>query len=102
MTTKEEDFIERVVVADSHSFLMLFTDLGRVYQIKAYRIPEAGRTAKGSNIVNILDITPDEKISAMFSVPDYKDTSLTDEYDDRNYLTMITKNAIARIMNTVM
>ena len=96
MTTKEEDFIERVVVADSHSFLMLFTDLGRVYQIKAYRIPEAGRTAKGSNIVNILDITPDEKISAMFSVPDYKDTSLTDEYDDRNYLTMITKNGIIK------
>ncbi|MBE6617894.1 MAG: DNA gyrase subunit A [Ruminococcaceae bacterium] len=96
MATKEEDFIERVAVADSHSILMLFTDTGRVHQIKAYRVPEAGRTAKGSNIVNIIDVTPEEKITAMFSVPDLKDTSLTDEYDDRNYLTMITRRGVIK------
>ena len=96
MSTKEEDFIERVAVADSHSILMLFTDTGRVHQIKAYRVPEAGRTAKGSNIVNIIDVTPEEKITAMFSVPDLKDTTLIDEYDDRNYLTMITRRGVIK------
>ncbi len=96
MATKEEDYIERVSVVDSHSILMLFTDMGRVFQLKAYRIPEASRTAKGSNIVNILDIASEEKITAMFSVPDFSDTSLTDEYDDRNYLIMITQNGIIK------
>ena len=96
MSTKEEDFIERVAVVDSHSFLMLFTDTGRVHQIKAYRVPEAGRTAKGSNIVNIIDVTPDEKITAMISVPDYSDTSLIEEYDDRNYLIMVTRRGVVK------
>ena len=96
MATKEEDYIERVSVVDSHSILMLFTDMGRVFQLKAYRIPEASRTAKGSNIVNILDIASEEKTTAMFSVPDFSDTSLTDEYDDRNYLIMITQNGIIK------
>ena len=96
MATKEEDYIERVSVVDSHSILMLFTDMGRVFQLKAYRIPEASRTAKGSNIVNILDIASEEKITAMFSVPDFSDTSLTDEYDDRNYLIMITQSGIIK------
>ena len=96
MATKEEDFIERVAVADSHSILMLFTDTGRVHQLKAYRIPEAGRTAKGSNLVNIIEVTPEEKITAMFSVPDYNDPKLTEEYDDRNYLTMITRRGVIK------
>ena len=74
----------------------MFTDTGRVHQIKAYRVPEAGRTAKGSNIVNIIDVTPEEKITAMFSVPDLKDTTLIDEYDDRNYLTMITRRGVIK------
>ena len=96
MTTKEEDYIERVAVAYSHSYLMLFTDLGRVYQIKAYRVPEASRTAKGTNIVNILDITPDEKITAMLSVPDLDDTSLIDVYGDDNYLVMVTQRGVVK------
>lgn len=96
MTTKEEDYIERVAIAYSHSYLMLFTDLGRVYQIKAYRVPEASRTAKGTNVVNILDITPEEKITAMLSVPDLEDTSLIDEYGDKNYLVMVTKRGVIK------
>ncbi len=96
MTTKEEDYIERVAIAYSHSYLMLFTDLGRVYQIKAYRVPEASRTAKGTNVVNILDITPDEKITAMLSVPDLEDTSLIDEYGDKNYLVMVTQKGVVK------
>ncbi len=96
MATKEEDTIERVAVADSHSYLMLFTTEGRVYQIKAYRVPEAGRTAKGSNIVNLLEVGPDEKITAMLSVPDLEDTSLIDEYGDKNYLVMVTRRGVVK------
>ena len=69
MATKEEDYIERVAVADSHSHILFFTTRGKVHAIKAYRIPEAGRTAKGSNIVNLLEgLEPEEGISAMLSV----------------------------------
>jgi len=96
MATKEEDFIERVAVVDSHSFLMLFTDTGRVHQIKAYRVPEAGRTAKGSNIVNIIDVTPDEKITAMISVPDYSNIAEDEEFDDKNYLVMVTQRGVVK------
>ena len=96
MATKDEDYIERVVVADSHSYLMFFTDAGRVHQRKVYRIPEASRTAKGSNLVNLLEITPDEKITAMLSVPDLDDTSLIDDYQDRNYLVMVTERGVVK------
>ena len=96
MQTKEEDYIERVAVADSHSYLMLFTTEGRVYQIKAYRVPEAGRTAKGSHIVNLIEVGQDEKITAMLSVPDLEDTSLIDEYEDRNYLLMVTRRGVVK------
>ncbi len=93
MATKEEDYIERVVVADSHSYLMLFTDTGRVHSMKAYRIPEAGRTAKGSNIVNIVEIAEGEKITAMLSVPD-----LESEMDAENcgYLVMVTERGVVK------
>ena len=63
MSTKEEDFIEKVMVMHSHSNLMMFTSNGKVYMRKAYMIPEAGRTAKGTNIVNILELQPGEKIT---------------------------------------
>ena len=96
MQTKEEDYVERVAVADSHSYLMLFTDRGKVYQMKAYRVPEAGRNAKGSNIINLIEIEQNEKITAMLSVPDLDDTSLIDEYDDRNYLTMVTRMGVIK------
>ena len=96
MATKEEDTIERVAVADSHSYLMLFTTEGRVYQMKAYRVPEAGRTAKGSNIVNLIEIDPREKITAMLSVPDLEDNSLIDEYGERNYLVMVTRRGVVK------
>ena len=96
MQTKEEDYVERVAVADSHSYLMLFTDRGKVYQMKAYRVPEAGRNAKGSNLINLIDIEQNETITAMLSVPDLDDTSLIDEYEDRNYLTMVTRMGVIK------
>lgn len=59
--TKEEDFIENVIVANSHSMLMMFTNRGKVHCRKAYRIPEASRTAKGTSIVNVLETEPGRK-----------------------------------------
>ncbi len=93
MATKEEDYIERVVVADSHSYLMLFTDTGRVHSMKAYRIPEAGRTSKGSNIVNIIDIAEGEKITAMLSVPDLESEM---DSEDCGYLVMVTERGVVK------
>ncbi len=87
MTTKEDDFIDKVEVMNSHSFLMLFTNTGRVYTVKAYRIPEASRTAKGTPVVNILDLRDDEKITAVVGI---------DDFIDGEYLTMITKNGIVK------
>ncbi len=87
MTTKEEDYVENVMVTNSHSLLMFFTSAGRVYTKKAYRIPNASRTAKGSNIVNILELGENEKITAIISV---------DEFREDEYLTMVTKNGIIK------
>ena len=91
MATKEEDYIERVAAADSHSYLMLFTDSGKVHQLKAYRIPEAGRAAKGSNLINLIEITPEEKITAMLSVPD-----LEGDVAEDNYLVMVTRMGVIK------
>ena len=87
MTTKDEDFVVNITVADSHSNILFFTNLGRVYMKKAYRIPEASRTAKGTNIVNVLELQKDEKVTAMISVP---------QFDPDHYLTMITKNGVIK------
>ncbi len=93
MATKEEDYIERVVVADSHSYLMLFTDTGRVHAMKAYRIPEAGRTSKGANIVNLADVAEGERITAMLSVPDLEAEM---DSEDCGYLVMVTERGTVK------
>ena len=87
MTTKENDFIDRVVVMNSHAYLMLFTNTGRVYTLKAYRVPEASRTAKGSNIVNILDLRDGERITSLVGITGFADSE---------YLTMVTKNGVIK------
>ena len=89
MSTKDEDFIEKVMVMHSHSNLMMFTSQGKVYMRKAYMIPEAGRTAKGTNIVNILELQPGEKITTVIEVDNF------DNSEDR-YLTMVTKNGVLK------
>ncbi len=91
MSTKEEDYIEKVSVVDSHSYLMLFTDIGKMHVMKAYRIPEAGRTAKGTNIVNLIDMADGEKITAMLSVPDLEGNA-----DENNYLIMLTRRGVIK------
>jgi len=87
MTTKEEDFVERMVACNSHSMLMMFTNKGKVQVKKAYQIPEAGRTAKGTNIVNILEMDEGEKVTAILSITEFK---------AGEYLTMVTKNGIIK------
>ncbi len=89
MTTKEEDFIENVMVVYSHSNLMIFTNTGKVYMRKAYTIPEAGRNAKGTNIVNLLEFAPNEKVTTVVAVDSF------DNADER-YLTMVTRKGIIK------
>ena len=69
MATREEDFVEKMIIVNTHDEIMFFTNRGRVYNLKCYQIPEAGRTARGMAIVNLLQISTDEKITAMIPVP---------------------------------
>ena len=87
MATKEEDYVEDVIAANSHALLMFFTNTGKVHIRKTYQIPEAGRTAKGSNIVNILELEAGEKVTAIISVPGFS---------DKEYLFMVTKRGIVK------
>ncbi len=87
MTTKEDDFVEDVIVVNSHSTLLFFTNKGRVYAKKAYRIPEAGRTAKGTNLVNIIELGEGEKVTAIISI---------NEFSEGGYLTMVTKMGVIK------
>ena len=87
MTTKEEDFIEKVVGVHSHSYLMFFTNIGKVHMRKAYQIPEASRTAKGTYMANIIELEDGEKITTMISVPEFNET---------DYLIMVTKYGIVK------
>ncbi|MBQ8145432.1 MAG: DNA gyrase subunit A [Clostridia bacterium] len=90
MQTKEEDFIERVLVANSHSYLLMFTDSGKIFVRKVYRIPEASRTSKGSNLINLIEIEKGEKVTAMIALP---------EFAEGEYLTMVTENGIIKRTN---
>ena len=87
MQTIEEDYIEDLFMATTHHYLMFFTNKGRVYRMKAYEIPEASRTSRGTAIVNLLQLMPEEKISAVISIK---------EYDDNEYLFMATKSGIVK------
>ncbi|MBQ7822429.1 MAG: DNA gyrase subunit A [Clostridia bacterium] len=87
MTTKEEDFVEKVIACNSHSYLLIFTSNGKVHMRKAYQIPESSRTAKGTNIVNILELADNEKITSVISVGGF---------EENEYLTMITRNGVIK------
>ncbi|MBR1623187.1 MAG: DNA gyrase subunit A, partial [Pseudobutyrivibrio sp.] len=73
MDTIDEDYVVEMLMMSSHDYLLLFTNKGRVYRIKAYEIPEASRTSRGIAIVNILQLQPDEKVTAMIPVEDYSE-----------------------------
>ncbi len=87
MATKEEDVVEHVVQARTHDTILFFTTLGRVFKLKVYEIPPAGRTAKGQSIVNVLSLSPEEKVTSLVSVK--KD-------DSSKYLFMTTKNGTVK------
>ena len=87
MQTIEDDYIENLFIATTHHYLMFFTNKGRVYRMKAYEIPESGRTSRGTAIVNLLQLMPEEKISAVISLK---------EYNDEEYLFMATKSGIVK------
>ena len=87
MQTIEDDYIEDLLMTTTHHYLHFFTSLGRVYRLKAYEIPEAGRTARGTAIINLLQLTPGEKITAMIPIR---------EYDSHKNLFMVTKKGIVK------
>ena len=87
METIEDDYIVEMIMTTSHHYLMFFTNTGRVYRIKAYEIPEASRTSRGTALINIIPLQPDEKITAMIPIK---------EYEDGKYLFMATAKGIVK------
>ena len=87
MTTIEDDYIEDLLITNTHNHVMFFTNLGRVYRLKVYEIPEASRTARGTAIINLLQLNPGEKISAVIPVT---------TYDEDHNLFMVTKKGIVK------
>ena len=87
MQTIEEDYIEDLLMTTNHHYMMFFTNTGRVYRLKAYEIPEAGRTARGTAIVNLLQLLPGEKITAIIPMR---------EYNEDKYLFMATKGGMVK------
>lgn len=88
MTTKEDDFVEHVFVTSTHSDILFFTNLGKVYKLRAYEIPDAGRAAKGLNLVNLIQIDPDERIETVLTV--------SDDQEKNGFLFMGTKQGIVK------
>ncbi len=87
LSTRDEDFVETIFTASSHDYLMFFTNKGRMYKIKAYRIAESGRQAKGTAIVNLIPLEQDEKVTATIPIS---------EFSEDKYLTMITKKGFVK------
>ncbi len=88
MSRREEDYAESMFICSSHDYILFFTSEGKMYRLKGYEIPEGTRTSKGMNIVNILPITADEKVTAMLRVPDFG--------ENKYYLCMATKNGVIK------
>ncbi len=87
MQTLEEDYVEELFMTSSHHYIMFFTNTGRVYRLKGYEIPEASRTSRGTAIVNLLQLMPEEKITAMIPIK---------EYEEGQYLFMSTKKGLVK------
>lgn len=87
MSTKDTDFVETIFVASTHSYVLFFTNLGRCYWLKVHEIPEAGPTGKGKAVINLLDLSSDEKIAAVLPVREFKDDK---------FVIMATKNGVVK------
>ena len=90
LTTRENDFVEDIFTVSTHDYILFFTNKGKTYRLKAYEIPEAGRQAKGMAIVNLLQLGPDEKVTAGIQIKQYTDDA---------YLLMATKNGVIKKTN---
>ena len=90
MQTLQDDYVEELFMTSSHHYIMFFTNTGRVYRLKTYEIPEASRTSRGMAIVNLLQLMPDEKITAMIPIK---------EYEEGQYLMMATKKGLVKKTN---
>lgn len=88
--TREDDWVEHLFIANTHSYLMVFTDKGKVYWLKVFQVPEAGRTAKGKALVNLIPLEKDEKVNAFVPVK---------EFDADHFLVMATKNGVIKKTN---
>ena len=91
MTTREEDVVDTIFTASTHDQILFFTSLGRVYRLKGYQVPESGRTAKGMNVVNLLQLSGDEKVTTMLHLHDVKPESA--------YVFFATKNGTVKRVN---
>ena len=87
MQTPDEDYVEELFMSNTHHFIMFFTSTGRVYRLKGYEIPESSRTSRGTAIINLLQLMPGEKISAVIPI---------EKYDDDSYLVMATKRGLIK------
>ncbi len=87
MQTLEDDYIEELMMTTTHHYVMFFTNTGRVYRLKAYEIPEAGRTARGTAIINLLQLMPNERITAVIPI---------NKFEEGQYLMMATKNGLVK------
>jgi len=85
--TREEDFIEHLFIASTHSYILVFTDRGRVYWLKVHEVPQGGRTAKGKAIVNMVEMTQQERVAAVLPVR---------EFDEAHFIMMVTRNGTAK------
>lgn len=87
LQTREEDFVEHLFITSTHNYILFFTNKGRMYRLKAYEIPEAGRQAKGTALVNLLQLDSDEKVSAVIQIKGF---------EDEGFLIFMTKNGIVK------
>lgn len=87
LQTREEDYVENIISSSTHNTLLLFTNMGRMYRLKAYQLPEAGRQAKGTPIINLIPIENGEHITALISLK---------EFEEDKYIVMVTKNGIIK------
>ena len=87
MQTLEEDYVEELFMSNTHHFIMFFTNTGRVYRLKGYEIPESGRTSRGTAIINLLQLMPGEKITAVIPI---------EYYNEDSYLVMATRNGLIK------
>ena len=94
MSTRDEDYVDTLFTASTHDYIMFFTNFGRVYKKKGYMIPEAGRTAKGTNIVNIIPLQEGERVSSMIRMTSLEEAMASED----RYLVLVTRNGTVKRM----